>query len=46
MSEDVATLPYGPKTSLQAALEELKWYSDALATARAIEAKKPLAVVN
>ena len=38
MSEDVASQPYGPKTSLQAALQELKWYSDALAAARANDA--------
>lgn len=34
LNEEVANRAYGPQTVLQAALEELKWYSDALATAR------------
>lgn len=35
LNEEVANRAYGPQNVLQAALEELKWYSDALATARA-----------
>lgn len=33
--EDIKNNPYGPQAALQGAVEELKWYSDALATARA-----------
>lgn len=35
LSEEQAQLPYGPQTSLKVMLDELKWYSDALAVARA-----------
>jgi len=35
LSEAAKANPYGPHTALQNMLEELKWYSDALATARA-----------
>lgn len=34
LSEEVRSNPYGPQAALQALLAELKWYSDALATAR------------
>ena len=34
LNEEVANRAYGPQAVLQAALEELKWYSDALAAAR------------
>lgn len=34
LNEEVANRAYGPQTLLQNALEELKWYSDALAAAR------------
>lgn len=34
LSEEVAALPYGPQAALDALLTELKWYSDALSTAR------------
>jgi NAD(P)H-dependent FMN reductase len=34
LNEEVANRAYGPQTLLQAALEELKWYSDALVAAR------------
>ncbi|MEI9913812.1 MAG: NAD(P)H-dependent oxidoreductase [Candidatus Saccharibacteria bacterium] len=34
LSAELAANPYGPQTALNAALEELKWYSDALAKAR------------
>jgi NAD(P)H-dependent FMN reductase len=33
-SEAITGNPYGPQTLLKTALEELKWYSDALAAAR------------
>lgn len=33
LNEEVANRAYGPKNVLQAALSELKWYSDALVTA-------------
>jgi NAD(P)H-dependent FMN reductase len=35
LSEAAKTNPYGPATALQTMLEELKWYSDTLAAARA-----------
>lgn len=35
LSEELEASPRTPKTALRATLEELKWYSDALATARA-----------
>lgn len=35
LSEEEAAKPYGPLTALKALLEDLRWYSDALATARA-----------
>jgi len=35
LNEEVANRAYGPQTVLQSALEELKWYSDALTAARA-----------
>lgn len=34
LNEEVANRAYGPQNILQAALEELKWYSDALEAAR------------
>lgn len=34
LNEDLKANPYGPQTALQAMLEELKWYSDALSAAR------------
>lgn len=34
LSEEVKSQPYGPAHSLSSMLEELKWYSDALAAAR------------
>jgi NAD(P)H-dependent FMN reductase len=34
LNEEVANRAYGPQNILQAALEELKWYSDALTSAR------------
>ncbi|HUD10256.1 MAG TPA: NAD(P)H-dependent oxidoreductase [Candidatus Saccharimonadales bacterium] len=34
LSEEMKANPYGPQTSLKAMLEDLKWYSDALAAAR------------
>lgn len=34
LDQEQADLPYGPLTSLKNLLSELKWYSDALATAR------------
>lgn len=37
LSQEQKANPYGPQTTLQSLLEELKWYSDALATARAQE---------
>jgi NAD(P)H-dependent FMN reductase len=38
LSAEQKTNPYGLQTSLQQLLEELKWYSDVLAAARASEA--------
>ena len=38
LSEDLKTNPYGPQTALNTMLNELKWYSDALSTARAASA--------
>lgn len=35
LREEIKTQPYGPQFALKNALEELKWYGDALATARA-----------
>ena len=35
LSEEAKAQPYGPATALHGLLEELKWYSDALAAARA-----------
>ncbi|HEY5442540.1 MAG TPA: NAD(P)H-dependent oxidoreductase [Candidatus Saccharimonadales bacterium] len=37
LSEVERANPYGPQTALETLLQELKWYSDALATARANE---------
>ncbi len=34
LQQDVRDQPYGPQTALASTLTELKWYSDALATAR------------
>lgn len=34
LSDEVKAQPYGPATALKGLLEELKWYSDALAVAR------------
>ncbi len=34
MNEDLRTSQYGPQTALKTTLEDLKWYSDALASAR------------
>jgi NAD(P)H-dependent FMN reductase len=34
VDEEIRSNPYGPQTALKATLEELKWYSDALAAAR------------
>lgn len=34
IQQDVKDQPYGPQTALATMLDELKWYSDALATAR------------
>lgn len=34
LQQDVKDQPYGPQTALATMLDELKWYSDALATAR------------
>lgn len=34
LSEEVKAQPYGPAIALKSLLEELKWYSDALAAAR------------
>ncbi len=34
LSEDIKANPYGPQSSLKNALADLKWYSDALASAR------------
>jgi NAD(P)H-dependent FMN reductase len=34
LRDDLKTVPYGPQTALNNVLEELKWYSDALAAAR------------
>ena len=35
LQQDVKDQPYGPQTALATVVTELKWYSDALATARA-----------
>jgi NAD(P)H-dependent FMN reductase len=35
LSEELSAKPYGPQTALKGTLDELKWYSDALAAARA-----------
>ena len=35
LDEALKTKPYGPRAALEATLTELKWYSDALAAARA-----------
>jgi NAD(P)H-dependent FMN reductase len=35
LSEELKAAPYGPQAALEALLTELKWYSDALSTARA-----------
>lgn len=35
LAPEVKALPYGPQTALESMLAELKWYSDALAVARA-----------
>jgi NAD(P)H-dependent FMN reductase len=35
LAEEFKTAPYGPQTALDAMLADLKWYSDALAAARA-----------
>jgi NAD(P)H-dependent FMN reductase len=35
VDEEIRANPYGPQAALKATLEELKWYSDALAAARA-----------
>jgi NAD(P)H-dependent FMN reductase len=35
LNQEVKVQPYGPQTALKATLEDLKWYSDALAVARA-----------
>jgi NAD(P)H-dependent FMN reductase len=37
LSEELKANPYGPLTSLQAVLADLKWYSDALAAAQQAE---------
>lgn len=38
LDAEAAANPYGPQGQLEAMLKELKWYSDALATARAAQA--------
>lgn len=35
VDEEIRSNPYGPQAALKNTLEELKWYSDALSTARA-----------
>lgn len=40
LAEELKTAPYGPQSALDDMLAELKWYSDALAAARAKEAQK------
>jgi NAD(P)H-dependent FMN reductase len=35
LGDELKAQPYGPQTALKATLEDLKWYSDALAAARA-----------
>lgn len=35
LDESIKTKPYGPQTALKRTLDEVKWYSDALAPARA-----------
>jgi NAD(P)H-dependent FMN reductase len=39
LSEEAKANPYGPQSSLEETLKDLKWYSDALASARAIDAQ-------
>lgn len=39
LSEEIKSQPYGPQTALEATLAELKWYSDALSTARLKESQ-------
>ena len=34
LSQDISSKPYGPHTSIKQTLTDLKWYADALATAR------------
>jgi NAD(P)H-dependent FMN reductase len=34
LSEELKSQPYGPQTALKTTLDDLKWYSDALAAAR------------
>ena len=34
LNEDIKANPYGPQSTLKNALADLKWYSDALASAR------------
>ena len=38
LSEELKAKPYGPQSTLEATLAELKWYSDALAEGRAKDA--------
>jgi len=44
LSEEEKASPYGPQAALDTLLGELKWYSDALAAARA--PKKELETAN
>ena len=39
LSKEIAAKPYGPHTAIKQTLEDLKWYSDALATARTKDSK-------
>jgi NAD(P)H-dependent FMN reductase len=39
LNEELKIKPYGPQATLEAALAELKWYSDALSTARSKDIK-------
>ncbi len=39
LNEELKTNPYGPQASLKSLLEDLKWYSNALATARSSQSK-------
>lgn len=43
LSEELKANPRGPQGALQATLEELKWYSDALAAARSMSKQEALA---